>query len=71
MKLTMEMHGTKFTIEEDRDSQDIYEMGEILEKALLAMGYHYDNVRELLGDDFEEECGYEDDNDFLNGSGVL
>ena len=51
MKLTLEQHGDKFTIETEGDGFNIWEIGEYLQRLLISAGYHPDNVKELFGED--------------------
>ena len=48
MKLSLEMHGLKTIIEEDRDDYDVFEMAVFLRNILLAQGFHPESVDKIL-----------------------
>jgi len=51
MKLSHESYGEKVTIEIDHDDIDMEKMYHLIQKLLLAVGYHSDTVKEY----FEEQ----------------
>ena len=51
MKITVTAYGTTVSIEEERDDLTIQELGILLRKLTLALGYHPDSVSEILDED--------------------
>jgi hypothetical protein len=53
MKLTIEIGETKVVIEEEMEEEmeglGIQDLGSAIQRALLALGYHHETVRGLLG----------------------
>ena len=47
MKITIEHYDSKITLEEP-DDLDINEMVAVLRKILFALGYHIDNINDVL-----------------------
>ena len=48
MKITATAHGTTVSIEDEKDDLNIQELGLLLRKLTLALGYHPDTVSEIL-----------------------
>jgi len=48
MKLLLEMHGVKYSIESEHDDYTVNEMFEIFGGLLISAGYHPDNIKEIL-----------------------
>lgn len=47
-KITIEDQYSKSVIEDVRDDLDIFEMAELLRRALSAQGYHQKNIDEII-----------------------
>lgn len=50
MEITIKVHGEEHTHKTDHDEHDIYQMGEILARMLISIGYGYENVKDLFTD---------------------
>lgn len=57
MKLTIETNNSKITIEEEGCHNDIYEMEDIITRALIGIGFHPDSVKGLFCN--ADECRLE------------
>ena len=56
MKITLEQHGDKFTIETEGDGQTAIEVLDYVCQLMMCAGYHYESVKQAV---FEKAEGYE------------
>ena len=59
MKITLEQHGDKFSIETEGDGQSAIELLDYVCQIMMCAGYHYESVKQAIYEK-AEEYEYED-----------